>query len=109
MRTLFLLSSMGLLAACTAQTQDQIAQDTARQVVQPMLAERFPGAPVEGPTDCIIDNATAEEILSLAADAATGPDAGTVDTIGRIAIRSETIDCLIDEGLAMAIAGDFTI
>lgn len=109
MKPISLMFSMALLLACTTQTQDQIARDAARQVVQPMLAERFPGAPVEEPTNCVIDNATAEEILSLAGDAATGPDAGTVDTIGQIAIRPETIDCLIDVGLGMAVAGSFTI
>ena len=87
------------LAAC-AEVQDEIAREAARSAVRPALAERLPGVPLEPATDCIIDNATAGEILSLAADAARGqPDAGTVDTVLAIGTRPETITCLATEGL----------
>ena len=87
------------LAAC-AEIQDQIARDAAKAAVRPVLTERFPGVPLEPATNCIIDNATASEILSLAADAATGrPDERTVDTTLTILTRPETITCLATEGL----------
>ena len=70
-----------------------------------MLAERFPGVPVEGATDCVIDNANAQEILSLAADSVTGPTASTVEIVARIVTRPGTIECLIEEGASLAVAG----
>jgi len=87
------------LAAC-APVQDQIAREAARSAVRPVLAERFPGVPLEPDTDCVIDNATGREIVSLASDAALGrPDEGTVDTVLTIVTRPETITCLATEGL----------
>jgi len=89
-----------LLAAGCADLQDQLARDAAKSAVRPVLAERFPGVPLEPATDCVIDNATAGEIVSLAADAATGrPDEGTVETTLTILSRRETINCLATEGL----------
>ena len=92
-----------VLAACTAQQQDTLARDAAKQAVRPVLAERFPGVPLDGATDCIIDNANAQEILSLAADAVTGPTASTVEIVARVATRPETVECLIREGAAHAV------
>lgn len=88
-----------LLAGC-AEVQNEIAREAARNAVRPVMAERLPGVPLEPATDCIINNATASEILSLASDAAQGaPDAGTVDTVIAIGTRPETITCLATEGL----------
>ena len=91
------------LAACTAQQQDNLAREAAKQAVRPVLEERFPGVPLEGATDCIIDNANAQEILALAADAATGPTASTAEIVLRISTRPETVECLIREGAALAV------
>ena len=88
-----------LLAACTPAMQDNLARDAAKTAVRPVLAERFPGVPLEPATDCVIDNATANEILTLAADAVTGPTASTVEIVTNIAARPETIQCLAEEGL----------
>ena len=64
-----------------------------------MLEERFPGVPVEAASDCIIDNANAQEILALAADAVTGPTTSTAEIVIRIASRPETIECIATDGL----------
>ncbi len=87
------------LAACTSAQQDSLAQDAAKQAVRPILEERFPGVPLEPATDCVIENATAQEILVLAADAVTGPTASTVEVTTRILSRPETIRCLAEDGL----------
>ena len=87
------------LAACSPGFQDEVARDAARTAVRPVLAENFPGVPLEPATDCVINNATAKEILSLAADAVTGPTANTVQTVSVIVSRPETIECLAVEGL----------
>ena len=86
-------------AACTPEAQDELARDAARNAVRPVLQERLPGVPVEPATDCVIDNATAREILALAADAVTGPTASTVEIVGNILARPETLTCLATEGL----------
>ncbi len=87
------------LTACTSAQQDTLAQDAAKQAVRPILEERFPGIPLEPATDCVIENATAQEILVLAADAVTGPTASTLEVTTRILARPETIRCLAEDGL----------
>ena len=99
MRHLFALAAALLIAACTPQQQDELARDAAKNAVRPVIQERLPGVPAEPATDCVIDNATASEILSLAADAVTGPTASTVEIVTRILSRPETLTCLATEGL----------
>lgn len=94
-----------ILAACTPQTQDELARDAAKRAVRPVIQSRFPGIPVEPATDCIIDNASASEILTLAADAVTGPTASTIEIVGNIAARPGTIRCLAEEGLPRILSG----
>ena len=88
------------LVAC-ADVQDQIARDAARQAVRPVLAERFPGVPLEPASDCVINNASAVEIRRLALAAtqpALSPDTSAL--VVEIATRPETIRCLATDGLA---------
>ena len=101
-----LLAAFALaLAACTPQMQDEIARDAAKNAVRPVLQERLPGVPVEPASDCVIDNATANEILALAADAVTGPTANTVEIVSDILARPETLTCLATEGLPPLLGG----
>lgn len=88
------------LMAC-ADMQDQIARDAARATVRPVLAERFPGVPLEPASDCVIDNASATEITRLAVAAAqptVSPE--TQALVVEIATRPETMRCLMTDGLA---------
>ncbi|MCG6884482.1 MAG: hypothetical protein LJE62_12080 [Silicimonas sp.] len=94
-----LLALILVLAACTPMQQDNLTRDAAKSVVRPVLREKLPGIPVEPATDCIIDNASSGELLSLAADAVTGPTANTVEIVTDIASRPDTIRCLAAEGL----------
>lgn len=93
------------LTACTAAQQDELTRDAARTAIRPVLEENFPGVPLEPATDCVIDNASSAELLSLAADAVTGPTANTVEIVGRIVARPETITCLAEEGLSGLLLG----
>lgn len=104
MKRLVLTAAL-FLAACTPAQQDELTRDAAKRAVRPVLAERFPGVPLEPATDCIIDNATSREILALAADAVTGPTANTVEIVGDIASRPDTILCLAEEGLPALLGG----
>jgi hypothetical protein len=98
MRAAVVLALAGL-AACTPQAQDRLAREAARSTVTRVVVDRFPGVPVEPAIDCVIDNATAAEIASLAADAALGPTQSTAEVVTRILTRPETINCLGARGL----------
>ncbi len=100
MRRGLALVALLALAAC-AEVQDQIARDAARATVRPVLAERFPGVPLEPASDCVIDNASASELsrLALAAGQQTVSPA-TQALVVEIATRPATIRCLTTDGLA---------
>ena len=98
-RSLSLSALVVLVAGCTPQLQDELARDAAKSAIRPVLQERLPGVPVEPATDCVIENATASEILTLAADAVTGPTASTVEIVSNILVRPDTLTCLAVEGL----------
>ncbi|MEO9823094.1 MAG: hypothetical protein ABJF50_01590 [Paracoccaceae bacterium] len=98
-RSLALTLAGLLLAACTPAQQDELARDAAKQSVRPVLAERLPGVAVEPAVDCVIDNASAKELLALAADSVTGPTASTVEIVGNIITRPDTVTCLASDGL----------
>lgn len=88
-----------LLAACTPMQRDQVTREAARSVVNRVVAERFPGLPAGSTIDCVIDNATMDELLSLASETVTGPTAASTQTVSAIATRPRTIACLASEGL----------
>lgn len=88
-----------LLGACTSMQRDQVAREAARSVVTRVVVERFPGLPVQPSIDCVIDNATTDELLSLASEAITGPTAASTQTVAAIATRPRTVQCLASEGL----------
>ncbi|SDH11748.1 hypothetical protein [Alloyangia pacifica] len=88
-----------VLAACSAQTQDQIARQAAKSTVARVVADRYPGVPVEPALDCVIDNASSTQIYALAADSVTGPTASTVEVVSDIVSKPETLTCLAADGL----------
>ncbi len=104
-RTLTLSSLALVLAGCSSEFQDELARDAAKSAVRPVLQERLPGVPIEPATDCVIDNATSGEILTLAADAVTGPTASTVEIVSEILVRPDTLTCLATEGLPSLLRG----
>lgn len=76
---------------------DQAGRDAAKTIMPQTLALYFPQVPKEyfTPfTDCVVDNALAVEVRSLAEDAVVGVDQGTADTVRTILQRSQTQDCL---------------
>jgi len=99
LRALVLISALAL-TACTPEQRDDVTRDAARSVVRPVLAEQFPGIPLEPSVDCIIDNASSRELLALAGDAITGPTAATAQAVTTIAARPETLSCLATKGLS---------
>lgn len=94
------LAALLALAACSPQARDQVTRDAARAAIHPVVAERFPGVPLEQAIDCVIDNATSGELLGLAADSVTGPTAATTQTVATIATRPGTVRCLAADGVS---------
>lgn len=88
-----------LLAACNSPLADEIARDAAKRSVNPVIAARFPGVPLEPATNCVIENATAGEILQLASAAGTGANDSATRLVLEIAQRPDTIRCIATEGL----------
>ncbi|MCX7644251.1 MAG: hypothetical protein N2Z62_03015 [Rhodobacteraceae bacterium] len=80
---------------------DLVARAAAKEAVRPVLQRRLPGVPLEPAVTCVIDNASAGEILRLARAGAAGtPDPATVDIVIAVLGRQGTIDCLATDGLA---------
>jgi len=94
-----LLSGLLMLTACSQAAQDEIARDAARSSAGKVLAQQFPGLPLQPALDCVIDNASSRQILSLAADSITGPTANTVEIVTNIVSKPETLTCLAAQGL----------
>ena len=100
MRALLLAIPLLLTACADNGIADQLARDQARKAVNPVLAERFPGVPLEPATNCVIDQASASEIFQLAKAGATTVSQTDVELIVQIATRRETIECLLKDGIA---------
>ena len=87
------------LAGCTLSPglqpiADDIARDRAKLVVNGVVEQNLPGVNARPVTDCVIESASAQEILSIAADSVTGVKPSTVDLVLRIAQRPQALDCI---------------
>ncbi|SDW90744.1 hypothetical protein [Roseicitreum antarcticum] len=95
-----LAGSVLALAAC-GPMQDQIARDTAKRAVRPVLAQNFPGVPLDPAVDCVIDQASAADLSRLAVDGALGaPSEASIQIVLAIARRPATLQCIATDGLA---------
>ncbi|MGZ2258963.1 hypothetical protein [Roseobacter sp. A03A-229] len=99
MRLPLILGLALTLSACVEvqQATDRAGRDTAKTVLPEALAIYFPQVPKQlfTPfTNCVVDNADASEVQSLAADALTGVDENTAGTIRTVLSRPETQQCL---------------
>ena len=99
MRYPFILGAALLLSACVEiqQATDRAGRDAAKTILPEALALYFPQVPkaLFTPfTNCVVDNADASEVQSLAGDAITGVDQNTADTIRTVLGRDTTQNCL---------------
>lgn len=91
---------LALLAGCAEDgLADQLARDQARNAINPVLAQRFPGVPLEPATNCVINEASASEILRLAKAGTVGLQPEDTQLVVDIATRPDTIKCLLNDGL----------
>lgn len=87
-----------LLAACDTPVGTEVARASARAVVNDIVEQRYPGVPITPVTDCIINNATGSEIVTIAQDAIGGqPSPETVSLVIEIAARRDTITCFVED------------
>ena len=98
MRKTLVVGAMVALAACDTPIGTEVARASARSVVNDVVESRFPGVPITPVTDCIINNATGSEIVSIAQDAVVGqPSPETVQLVLQIATRPDTVTCFVEE------------
>ena len=79
------------LGPAVEEMSNEAARAAAKAVVTPIVAAQVPGPAGVALSDCIIENATASELLQLAR--ATGADAATVNLTSSILARPETVAC----------------
>lgn len=102
-RTVILAATTVALMGCA--TGEQLARDQAKSVITPIVAAQFPGLPTEAITNCIIDHATVQEILALAAAAGTGSKEQAVEIVVDVAARPETATCIAENTVKDLIGG----
>ncbi len=92
-----------VLTACSAANDaaDALARDRAKTVVNGVVANKFPGVNAAPVTDCIIDAASASEIISIAGASVTGVDENTVQQVIEIAGRPEAVQCIAENSLTL--------
>lgn len=95
----FKLSNIALLAcvalsACSNTLVEDTSRAVAKNAVNNIVAAQFPGANVSRYTDCIIDNASSDEIFSIARDATANNTGGVTETVFEIAKRPDPANCL---------------
>lgn len=103
MRLALALSACAALTACGAANKaaDAIARDQAKSVVNGVVEARLPGVKVAPVTDCIIDAASAQEILSIARASVTGVSDSTANLVLEISRRPKSVKCIAENGLTL--------
>jgi predicted ThiF/HesA family dinucleotide-utilizing enzyme len=103
LRLAALLVPIAFLAGCDAvnETADNIARDRAKSVVNGVVTQKYPGVNAAPVTDCIIDAASAGEVLNIAGASVTGVTASTVEQVLEIAQRRDSVTCIAENGIAL--------
>jgi len=91
------------LSGCQATNQmaDDFARERAKGVVNAVVADRFPGVNAAPVTDCIIDAASAREIVRIAGASVTGVTPEVAQEIVGIAQRPEAVQCIAAKSLTL--------
>lgn len=95
MKNIALILTLALAACGPSQpSSEQIARETAKAVIRPIVGAQFPGVPTDVVVDCVIDNASGQEILQIASSAALGSTTDSLSVIMPILTRPNTIQCV---------------
>ncbi|WP_306006118.1 succinate dehydrogenase [Aquicoccus porphyridii] len=103
MRMALAISALVAVAGCdlAQQAADDVARGQAKRAVDGVVAERLPGVNVAPVTDCIIEEATAQEILQIAASSTTGATGEVTQMVLQIAQRPAAATCMALNGAAL--------
>ena len=101
MRAFGIIAATVLLSGCLAPEAavHETARSAAKGVINSVMAEKIPGVNTAPYTDCIVDQASTDQLLTLAKAAVTGIDNSTVSIVTSIASQPETISCIAQNGL----------
>ncbi len=98
-KALSVLVCVGVLSACANPLVEDASRDLAKGVVNDVVQARFPGLNAAPYTDCVIDNASTKEIVSLAENALTNNTTAAASTVLAISGRTETATCIAQNAL----------
>ncbi|MDQ2094696.1 succinate dehydrogenase [Rhodalgimonas zhirmunskyi] len=106
MRTAFAICAALALGACDVaqKTADDLARTRAKTAVAGVVSREFPGVDASPVTDCIINAASAQELLQIAASSATGATADVTELTLGIARRPEAVRCYGTNALLMVLS-----
>ena len=90
-----------LLVACgpSPEQQKEQAEAFAVPVVTPILAKEYPGATITPFAECVVDNASDEELLKILEAARNGVTGRTTQMVLGMARRPEVRTCAFDAGV----------
>ncbi|WP_170162719.1 succinate dehydrogenase [Pacificibacter maritimus] len=98
-----ILAATALLSGCLAPEMavEQTVRSTAKGVINSVISQKLPGVNAEPYVECIVDQASTDELVTLARAAVTGVDNSTVSIVTSIASQPETISCIAQNGLGV--------
>ena len=101
MRLLGIIAATVLLSGCLAPEAavEQTARSAAKGVINTVMAQKLPGVNTAPYVDCIVDQASTEDLITIAKAAVTGIDNSTVSIVTTIASQPETISCMAQNEL----------
>lgn len=76
------------------------SRTAAKRIVTPIVTDKFPARNAALYTDCIIDNASTKEIVTLARATLLGLTDNTINTVVTVATRPNTLTCILKAELA---------
>lgn len=102
-RPVFAFTAVIALSACVAgnQVADTFARERAKSVVNTVVGQRFPGLNTAPITDCVIDAASAGEIIQIASASVSGVTSETAQQVIAIAQRPEAVQCIAQNSLTL--------
>lgn len=100
MRAALVLAAGLLLAACDpAEVADKALKRTVQTVVFPVVNVDMPAGPAQSATECILAEATPDELRLLARDVGVEAGSSTKATIRSIALRPGAAACFAAAGV----------
>ena len=82
------------MSAPLQQSAEEVVRGQAKTVINTVVERKMPGLNAAPVTDCIIDNASMDELFTISKATVTGIDDSTVSTVMDVAKRPDTVTCI---------------